>query len=162
MRITPDDKSTASPILLLAGVFILLGGSAPLAAPFFLQEWWLLLVCTPITMVAWWIGRTLLASYLNSAFSTTELDFGEDTMEVRNHPFGKCFTVAYSDIRSSMVTDVMHPKACMEILITDQSHHTYQICAFRSLTAPIEEVYESINRRVDQALTEPRIDSIKP
>lgn len=151
MKITPKDKRPASIGLLFGGSFIVAAGGVPLCAPFIRGDYWLIIVCVPFALITWWIGRTLLAAYFNSAFSTTEVDLDADQLAVRNHPFGRSFVLAYAEIRSCMITDIVNSKTCLEILLTDRSHRTYQVCAFRVLSAPIESLYTTIKMKVEQA-----------
>ena len=150
MKITPKDKKAASALLLLGGAFILSAGTVPLFAPFLRGDYWLLIVCVPFTLVAWWIGRTLLGAYLNSAFSTTEVDPDGDRLIVRNRPFGRSFNLAYADIRSCVVTDIVNPKACLEILLTDRRHRNYQVCTFRETSPVIESLLTTITTKTEQ------------
>jgi len=151
MKITPRDKKAASIVLLLGGAFIFLAGSIPLCAPFWRGDYWLILICGPFALLAWWIGRTLVGAYLNSAFSTTEVELEGDRLAVRNRPFGRSFDLAYSDIRTCMITDIVNPKACLEILLTDRARKTYSVCSFREASAPIESVYTTIKTKAEQA-----------
>lgn len=151
MKITPRDKKAASIVILLGGVFIILAGSIPLCTPFLRGDYWLIIFCGPFAFLTWWIGRTLLSTYLNSAFSTTEVDLEGDRLAVRNRPFGRSFDLAYSDIRTCMITNIVNPKACLEILLTDRAHKTYSVCSFREASAPIEALYNTIKTKAEQA-----------
>lgn len=151
MKITPIDKKSASIVLLFGGLFFVVAGSMSLCVPFLRSDYWLLIVCVPFALLTWWFGRILLGSYLNSAFSTTEVDLEGQQLSVRNRPFGRSFQVAYSDIRSCIITDIVNPKSCLEILITDRLHKTYQVCAFRETSAPIASLYTSIVTKTEQA-----------
>ncbi len=151
MKITPRDKKTASIILLFSGTFIFIAGSISLCAPFLQGEYWLLIVCGPFALIAWWLSRMLLGTYLNSAFSTTEVDHEGDRLRVSNRPFGRSFEIAYSDIRTCRITDIVNPKACLEILLVDRAHRTYQVCAFRETSTQIEQLYTIIITKVKQA-----------
>jgi len=151
MKITPRDKKAASIVLPLSGVLIFLAGSIPLCAPFWRGDYWLIIICGPFALVAWWIGRTLIGAYLNSAFSTTEVDLEGDLLAVRNRPFGRSFDLAFSDIRTCLITDIVNPKACLEILLTDRFHKTYSVCSFREASAPIESLYTTIKTKAEQA-----------
>ena len=153
MKITPRDKKAASIVLLLGGAFIFLAGSIPLCAPFWRGDYWLILICGPFALLAWWIGRTLVGAYLNSAFSTTEVELEGDRLAVRNRPFGRSFDLAYSDIRTCMITDIVNPKACLEILVTDRAHKTYSVCSFREASAPIESLYTTIKTKAEAGLS---------
>jgi|688.fasta_scaffold905730_2 hypothetical protein len=150
MKIAPRDKKAASIVLLLGGAFILLAGSIPLCVPFLRGDYWLIIICGPFALLACWIGRTLLGAYLNSVFSTTEVELEGDRLVVRNRPFGRSFDLAYSDIRDCMIIDIVHPKACLEILLTDRAHKTYSVCSFREASAPIESLYTTIKTKVEQ------------
>lgn len=151
MKITPKDKKAASIVLLLGGAFFFVAGSIPLCAPFLRGDYWLILVCVPVALLAWWIGRTLLGAYLNSVFSTTDVDLEGDRLVVRNRPFGRSFDLAYPDIRACMITDIVNPKACLEILLTDRAHRTYSVCSFREASAPIALLYTTIKTKAEQA-----------
>ncbi len=151
MKITPSDKKAASIVVVLGGAFIFIGGTIPLCAPFLRGDYWLIIVCGPFAFLAWWIGRTLLGAYLNSAFSTTEVDLEGDRLIVRNRPFGRSFDLAYSDMRAVMITDIVNPKTCLEILITDRLHRTYSVCSFREMSVPIESLYTTIKTKAEQA-----------
>jgi hypothetical protein len=49
-----------------------------------------------------------------------------------------------------MIIDIVHPKACLEILLTDRAHKTYSVCSFREASAPIESLYTTIKTKVEQ------------
>ena len=151
MTITPNEKESASFFLFLSGLVIFVGGSLPLIAPFVRGDYWLIFICLPFALIAWWIGRVLVRSYLNSVYSTTEVDFGDDKLRVRNTPFGMTFEIAYSDVRSCQVTDIGSPKLCLEILVSDKHHKAYQVCTFRFLSGPIESLFNELKSRVGNA-----------
>ncbi|OYV07051.1 MAG: hypothetical protein CFE26_03015 [Verrucomicrobiales bacterium VVV1] len=151
MKIAPRDKKAASILLLLGSAVLFLAGSMSLCAPFLRGDYWLIVICGPFALLAWWIARTLLGAYLNSAFSTTEVDLEGDRLAVRNRPFGRSFDLAYSDIRTCMIADIISPQACLEILLTDRSHKTYQVCSFREISSPIDSLYTRIRAEVEQA-----------
>jgi hypothetical protein len=129
-----------------------LAGSITLCAPFLRGDYWLIIICGPFALLAWWIGRTLLGAYLNSAFSTTEVDLEGDRLVVRNRPFGRSFDLAYSDIRTCIITDIVSPRACLEILLTDRAHRTYSVCCFREASASIEFLYTTIKTKAERAV----------
>ena len=121
-----------------------------MTAPFSTGAYWLLLVCAPFSIIIIWLAKTLLKSWISTAFLTTILDFGEQELVIRNFPFGSPVTVKYADIEECIITDIADPKLCLEALLLARSHRTIQVCAFRNVNPKIETMIAAINARAEQ------------
>jgi len=146
-KFTPTTKKGVSPVLPLAGVIcVALGIWIFVVSLKRTEDIWILLITAPFSIFLIWLSKCFLAAFLNAHFSTTEVEFTEEDLAVRNTPFGRSFTIPISDIRDIIITDILSPKVAMELLLTTKDLKAIQILACRKSNDEMRFIAERIRK----------------
>lgn len=144
MILTPKDKGGASPLLLVVGTFFLAVAVFILVVPVLKGEFWIYFIVGPFALLVGWLAKVFLQSWTNATFATTQVEISEMAIFIQNTPLGVRATIPMEHLRQAMIMDIGSPKLCLELLLVDSRHRTYQVCAFRRATPPILQMVEAL------------------